>query len=166
MRAIFMAAAVLALAAPAIAADPVSLGVHGKWAAWRLDEGGGRLCYMHAEPEAERGKYARRGDTYMQVTHRKGKTRNVVSVVAGYSYKSDSEVSLDIDGKETMLFTDGDSAWARDKATDAKLVGAMRAGTKMTVKGTSSRGTLTTDVYSLSGFTAAHKAISQACGVK
>jgi hypothetical protein len=35
----------------------------------------------------------------------------------------------------------------------------------MIVKGTSSRGTLTTDTYSLSGFTAAFNAISKACGL-
>jgi hypothetical protein len=31
------------------------------------------------------------------------------------------------------------------------------------VQGTSSRGTLTTDTYSLSGFSAAYDAISEAC---
>ena len=33
----------------------------------------------------------------------------------------------------------------------------------MVVKGTSSRGTVTTDTYSLRGFTAAYDAISGAC---
>ena len=33
-------------------------------------------------------------------------------------------------------------------------------------QGTSSRGTQTTDTYSLKGFTAAYKAINTACGVK
>jgi hypothetical protein len=33
----------------------------------------------------------------------------------------------------------------------------------MVIKGTSSRGTLTTDTYSLAGFTAAYNAIEQAC---
>ena len=32
------------------------------------------------------------------------------------------------------------------------------------VEGVSSRGTLTTDTYSLSGFTKAHNAIDKACG--
>jgi len=41
----------------------------------------------------------------------------------------------------------------------------MRRGGTLVVKGTSSRGTDTTDRYSLMGFTAAHNAISQACGV-
>ena len=34
----------------------------------------------------------------------------------------------------------------------------------MVVRGVSSRGTQTTDTYSLSGFTAAYRAINTACG--
>ncbi|MGH6662046.1 MAG: invasion associated locus B family protein [Rhodospirillales bacterium] len=46
------------------------------------------------------------------------------------------------------------------------MVQAMVKGAQMTVKGTSNRGTVTADVYSLNGFTAAYKAIGQACGGK
>lgn len=49
---------------------------------------------------------------------------------------------------------------------DRKLVKAMKAGSKMVVVGYSSRGTKTTDTYSLSGFTAAYNAISKACNTK
>ena len=42
----------------------------------------------------------------------------------------------------------------------------MKGGLAMIVAGISSRGTLTTDTYSLNGFTAAYDAITKACGVK
>ena len=45
----------------------------------------------------------------------------------------------------------------------AKLVRAMKSGNRMVVYGTSSRGTKTTDTYSLSGFTAMKKRIDKAC---
>ena len=45
-------------------------------------------------------------------------------------------------------------------------VDAMRKGSKLQVKGMSARGTETADVFSLAGFSAAMKAISDACGVK
>ncbi|MDX1424550.1 MAG: invasion associated locus B family protein, partial [Kiloniellales bacterium] len=48
---------------------------------------------------------------------------------------------------------------------DQAIVKAMRAGSSMVVKGTSSRGTVTTDTYSLLGFSKAYAAISKACGV-
>jgi hypothetical protein len=41
----------------------------------------------------------------------------------------------------------------------------MRAGATMTVTGTSTRGTVTKDIYSLTGFTAANETINKACGV-
>jgi hypothetical protein len=71
-----------------------------------------------------------------------------------------------IDGKQFSLFTDDDTAWGGDAKVDSALVAAMKAGATMIVKGTSARGTLTTDTYSLAGFTAAHKAIDKACDVK
>jgi hypothetical protein len=40
---------------------------------------------------------------------------------------------------------------------------AMIKGKNAVVSGTSSRGTLTIDTFSLAGFTAAHKAISATC---
>ena len=45
----------------------------------------------------------------------------------------------------------------------ARAVDAMRAGASMIVKGTSSRGTLTEDEFSLFGFSAGHRAIDKAC---
>ena len=73
-------------------------------------------------------------------------------------------VSVDVDGKKFKLFTKGGNAWATDASADKALVAAMKAGRRMIIKGTSSRGTLTTDTYSLSGLTAAIKAIDKACG--
>lgn len=167
-RSALAALALTVLTAPALAANPDPLGEYGPWAAWALSESGGKVCYMYAEPRKEEGDYTSRGDTYIQITHRPAaNTQNVVSVTAGYTYKQGSEVEIAIDGAKTFkLFTDNDTAWARDAETDAEIVNAMRAGQRMVVRGTSSRGTLTTDTYSLNGVTAANKAISKACGAK
>jgi invasion protein IalB len=120
-----------------------------------------KICYIHGKPRKTTGKYKLRGPTYMQVTHRiANRARNEVSITAGYSYKKDSSVSVQIDKKTFSMYTAGATAWSRD---DAVLVAAMRAGTSMNVTGTSKRGTVTKDRYSLSGFTAAHKAINRAC---
>lgn len=163
-----LAAFALAIAcSPALASVPDPLGEFGRWAGWMLEEQGGKLCYIYSEPTKSEGDYTRRGDTYVQVTHRSAaNSRNVVSVTAGYLYRETSEVEVVIDGdRKFMLFTEGDSAWARDSKTDNAIVQAMRAGRTMVVRGTSVRGTLTTDTYSLNGVTAAHNAISKACGV-
>lgn len=159
-------AVALILLTPAHAAEQ-RLGKFSEWEAFIYKTEKQKVCYLFATPEKSEGKYDKRGQTYVMVTHHpKSKDMNVVNVVAGYTYKLQSEVEVQIDGKQTKLFTDQDSAWAVDDDTDNKLVKMMRAGSTLVVEGRSSRGTLTKDVYSLSGFTAAHKAASKACGVK
>lgn len=160
------------LAATSIALTPAHaaeqrLGKFKDWEAFVYKTDKQKVCYLYAVPQKSEGDYTKRGQTYVMVTHHpKSKDLNVVNVVAGYTYKLQSEVEVDIDGRETSLFTDRDSAWAVDDKTDNQLVKMMRAGSKLVVEGRSSRGTLTRDVYSLSGFTAAHQAASKACGVK
>ncbi len=152
---------------PAHAAGSKAIGTFKDWSAHLFAEKKGRVCYMHSRPKKSEGNYTKRGDAYVQVTHRASdKVRNEVSVTAGYPYKKGSEVALSIDGKKFSLFTDGDTAWGGDANVDNALVAAMKAGTTMTVQGTSTRGTLTMDTYSLIGFTAAHTAIDKACEVK
>ena len=156
---------ILLLLAPMPAAAKV-IDTFGAWSAFVEGSKSQRVCYMAGVPKKEEGKYASRGATFTMITHRKaGKSRNVVSIRAGYTYKKDSAVIAAIGDKSFTLYTDGGDAWAENKV-DQALVKAMRAGAKMIVKGTSSRGTKTTDTYSLKGFTAAHKAINKACGFK
>ncbi len=155
----------LVLLVPAPAAAKV-IDTFGAWTAFVEGSKSKRVCYMAGAPKKEEGKYESRGATLAMITHRKAeKSRNVVSIRAGYTYKKDSQVTATIGDKTFTLYTDGGDAWAENKI-DHALVKAMRAGAKMVVKGTSSRGTLTTDTYSLKGFTAAHKAINKACGIK
>ena len=52
---------------------------------------------------------------------------------------------------------------AADAVQDAALVRAMMAGSQMTVRVTSGRGPVTTDRYSLTGFTAAINSMNASC---
>ena len=170
-----LAVGMLAVAPSDAASKPEHINTFSEWSAFVDGSGTDRECYIISLPKKEEGKYTRRDDTYTVVTHRPGdNTSGQVSVEAGYTYKEGSEVDVDIDGKTFKLFTTyrvgsetkvGSNAWAY-VGGDADLVATMKAGTRMVVKGTSSRGTPTTDTYSLSGFTAAYNAIGKACGVK
>jgi hypothetical protein len=150
----------------AIAAnDDEALGRFRDWYAVAYVEGGKKICYMVTQPTKSEGDYTQRGAVYVQVTRREGdKVPDVVSFEAGYPFKDASEVEVSVDGKSHTLFTDGQTAWAYDENGDKALAGAMARGSKMVVKGTSARGTPTTDTYSLLGFMAARRAITQACG--
>lgn len=162
-----------AVSVSALAPAPVSaqgikrLGDFDDWSAFQFTENGNKACYMASQPKKAEGKYKKRGDVYAIVTHRPGeKLRDEVSILAGYSYKKDSEVRVIIGKKTYELFTQGDGAWAKDKKSDKILVKAMIKGSSMMVKGMSARGTKTTDTYSLKGFTNAYAAIGKACGIK
>jgi hypothetical protein len=86
-----------------------------------------------------------------------------VSVQPGYAYRKGSSVEIKVDGREYAMFTDGEHAWTRTNEEDRALIGAMKAGSTMTVRGTSMRETYSLDTYSLSGFTAAYDAMRGAC---
>lgn len=139
---------------------------HGAWSAYSFKENGNLVCYIASEPINAEGNYTRRGDIFALITHRPAKnSKNVFSYVAGYPYKSNSDVIVDVDNQTFTLVAQGEMAWASDKETDNRLAKAVQQGSRMVVKGRSSRGTLTTDTYSLRGSAAAHNAISKKCNV-
>ena len=160
----FLMAGLFGAASSAPAQDVTVIGTHGVWTAYSYQEDAGVVCYMASEPTKAEGNYTRRGDAFALVTHRPGENSlDVVSVVAGYSYQDNSDVNIRIGSNSYELFTLGERAWTRDESSDQEMVKSMIRGSSMVVKGTSGRGTLTTDTYSLSGFTAAHQDISEAC---
>jgi hypothetical protein len=156
----------LGITASAWAQNPKAIGSFGNWQALTFEENGKPGCYVIAEPDRKEGAYSSRGQVYALVTHRPSdKSFDVVTIMAGYTYKQGSEVTVQIGTDKFALFTEEGMAWASDE-DDRKLVDAMKKGSEMSIHGVSSRGTETTDTYSLSGFTKAYTAIGTACGVK
>ena len=148
----------------AAAATPQILGEYGDWIAYYYRDNAGPVCYMASTPKKDEGKYSKRGDIFVVVTHRPNeKSYDVVNINAGYTYKKNAQVELKIGAKTFYLFTDGDKAWAMKDKDDKDIVSAMKRGSRMIVDGVSSRGTKTKDTYSLTGFTSAYKAISNKC---
>lgn len=155
------------MASPTLAADPKPVGQYGDWTSYYIMEGGQKVCYMVSKPVNAKGNYTNRGEIFALITHRPSEnTKDVFSYITGYTYKQGSDATVKIDGKKYILFTQDDTAWAPDAAADSALAKAIRSGSNMVVTGTSSRGTLTTDTYSLKGSGAAYKAISKECGVR
>lgn len=170
MKKVFMLAAgiLLGTAFSAQANTPKLLGEYNDWSAFYYEDGKNMVCYMASSPQKDEGKYTKRGDIYVVITHRPAeKSFDVVNFVAGYTYKRDANVVVKI-GKTTIdkMFVDKDKAWAVSENVDRQLVDAMKKGERMIVTGESSRGTATKDTYSLSGFTAAYRAISAKCKKK
>ena len=161
---VVMASAALAVSTTQ-ASEPRLVGTFGDWSAYTFLENGNKVCYMASQPKTDVGNYTRRGEIFALVTHRPAeKTRDVFSYIAGYPYKAGSEVVITANGRNFKLFTQDETAWTPDAGSDQALTRAIRQGSKMVVKGTSKRGTLTTDTYSLSGSSKAYDKISRECG--
>ena len=156
----------VSFAGTATAQTPQLIGNYGDWAAYSFTENSNKVCYMVSQPKEAEGNYTKRGDIFALVTHRPGEnTKNVFSYITGYTYKNGSDVTVQVNGDTYTLFTEKDMAWTPDQDSDNRLAEDIRKGSKLVVKGTSSRGTLTTDTFSLKGSGDAHDAISRACGV-
>ena len=163
---VFIFVMVTSFVAPTAFAEPVAMLVSKDWGAYRYDNDGSRLCFVSSVPTKSKGKYdpKNRGDIRVFVSHGPGKAeRDVVQVIAGYRYKPQSDVSLSIDGKRFKLFTIEDRAYAESEEDDRRIITLMKRGSRMTIIGTSSRGTKTTDTYSLSGFTKTKAVIDRTC---
>lgn len=139
---------------------PERLGEYKDWGAFRYATSGGNACYALSVPLTKLPANVDHGDNFFLVTQRVN--QNITfepQVMAGYSLRDGSKVTVTIDGKEFAMFTKGNSAWLENAAQEPALVAAMKAGAKMTVNAVSARGTNTTYEYSLSGVTAALDAI-------
>ncbi len=164
-----LAAAILVVAAVPNAGaqtqdDPELLGDFNDWAAYAYSTAKGKVCYIVAKPKSSDPQNVKRDPIFFLVTHRMGdKVKNEVSTIIGYPFKKDEAATVVIDGTNYDMFTNGDGGWFDSSTKDGQVVTAMKAGRSLQVKGTSWRGTSTTDTYSLSGVTAAMNKIDETC---
>ncbi|WP_083804546.1 invasion associated locus B family protein [Sulfitobacter indolifex] len=106
-----------------------------------------------------------RGQTLLMVFYRpSAEAKGQVAFTGGYPFASGSTVTMDISGDTYELFTEGEWAWPATTADDAKIIAAMKRGADAKLIGRSSRGTQTSDSFSLLGFTAAVEDAAKRCG--
>jgi len=151
--------------APALAQNQTTnLGTFNSWTAWRGNDTSGVICYISAEPSKSEPANVNRDPIHFLIIHRKGLgTKNEVQTLIGYPFRPQSDATAAVDGKNFPLITEGAAAWLATAGDEGGFVTAMKGGTSLVVKGTSQRGTKTTDTYALSGVTAAMTEIDKAC---
>lgn len=146
------------------------LGKFGNWSAYVVYEGKNPVCYMSltARPPEAKGTKVKRAPVTLMVTHRPAESSmDVVSYSAGMKFKAGTDVEVHIGDKNYNLFTQDDTAWARDALTDKAIAAAMRSGAgQMTLAGTSTTGKNFGDTIPLKGADEAYYAASKACGLK
>lgn len=119
-------------------------------------------CYMATVPISEDGNFKKRGQPYLLLNFKEGKP-DEVNVSSGYPYKKGVDAELTIEAKRFKLYTEGETAWARSSAEDKDILAAMRAGSKVKVRGISGKGSYSEDTYSLKGVSAAYKFMVETC---
>jgi hypothetical protein len=156
-------ALLVALAAsPAAAQSVQSLGEFRDWAAYSAAGGtGGRVCFAMSKPTEVSPPVDGYTQAYLYLTHRPAEgVTNELSLVAGFNFAPDQPATLTVSGQSFDLFTQKDAAWLLDAGQSDNLAGALRAGATVTIEGTSEKGILVKETFSLSGATAASRAIS------
>lgn len=146
--------------------QPTLLGQYGDWGAYTASPGGGRICFALAKPKSSKTEPPGRSrdQSYMFVSSRPtDKVRNEVSVIIGYPFKTSSDATAEIGGSKFAMYTQNDGAWIKNVTEEARMLEAMRKGSELIVKGTSGRGTQSTDQYSLKGLAQALEKIEQEC---
>ena len=99
------------------------------WDAIATTEGKAKLCYIAGLPQKTEGKYDKRGEVSLIISHWPAQKRfNVVEINAGYDYKKDSDATVQIGSHSFKLFTKGTSAWTDSAQADQALVAATKAG--------------------------------------
>jgi invasion protein IalB len=154
--------------APAVPAapQPTLLGQFGDWGAYTASPGGKKVCFALAKPANSKTTPPNRprDPAYMFISSRPSeRVRDEVSIIFGYGFKPNSDASVEIAGANYAMYTQSDGAWVKNAAEETRLVDAMRKGADLTVKGTSAKGTASTDVYSLRGLPEALNRVGQEC---
>ncbi len=177
--AILVLAVMLMVGAPdARASDELQvLGNYKDWTAYKTGSGANLVCYVVSDPQSKKLSRAgrSRGEVHFIVSHWPNTdpaVKGQPSVVIGYPFGANSDPRIQIGSDKFDMVLDpnaGDDeanrerAWLSDARTEERLLDAMRRGNTMVITARSSRGTQSTDSYSLLGFTAAMERIDKEC---
>ncbi|MCS6758595.1 MAG: invasion associated locus B family protein [Candidatus Devosia euplotis] len=140
------------------------LGEHRAWSSYGATDASGAVCFAMTKPESVTSAPDGYTQAYIYITNRPAENVTTeFNLVAGFTFQPDSKATVNVGGQMFNLFTQNDAAWLDDASQASALASAIRAGSSMTVEGTSVAGIRVMQAYSLSGATAAQQSIGSAC---
>ena len=151
------------------AAQATLLGQFGDWGAYTASPGGRKVCFALSKPTASQDNPSNRRTAanivYLFVSTRPDeKVKDEVSMlVTGYGFKSNTEAAVAVGTANFAMYTQNDGAWVKNAPEEAQLVDAMRKGADLVIKATTSKGTKTTDTFSLKGISQALDRAAEEC---
>lgn len=169
---------VLLAAAPAIAqpkkppqparGEPASgaarkLGDFEDWIAATHQESGQTVCYAFVRAKNSAPALPGRSEVVLTVTERPSQ-RDTVAISAGFPFRKDATVTMQVDTTGIDFYTAQSSAFARDGKA---AVAAFHKGEQALARSPGPRdGQAIVDTFSLRGFSAAYAEINKACPPK
>ncbi|GAB1580561.1 invasion associated locus B family protein [Phyllobacterium phragmitis] len=152
----------MGMAGTALAQTPSQISQFNAWGAYSYQSGNGKVCYVLSVPTQKQPANVDHGDNFFLVSQKPGQNVSFEpQFMAGYELRPDSKVTVTVGNRTFNMFINGKSGWMENAAEEPQLIAAMRAGSDMTVKAVSKRGTNTSYTYSLKGISAALQAIQK-----
>jgi hypothetical protein len=152
------------LTAPTLAQSVRLIGEFRSWSAYSATEQTGPVCFALTRPTEITPQPDGFSGAYLYLTNRPSiGVRNELNLVAGFTFAADTPATATVSGQTFELFTDKDAAWLKNPSQNDNLAGALRAGSSVVIEGTSDNGIKVSQTFSLSGATAASRAIEGNC---
>ena len=150
-------------------AQATLLGQYGDWGAYTAAPGGRKVCFALSKPTLQQDNPPNRrtaaNAVYMFVSTRPDEkvTNEISLLVTGYAFKPNTEATMTIANGGFPMYTQNDGAWVKNAAEETRLVDAMRKSPDAVIKAQTSKGTATTDTFSLKGIAQALDRVAQEC---
>lgn len=139
---------------------PKELGKFDDWIAATHQESGQTACYAFVRAKNSVPTLSGRGDVVLTVTERTT-GRDTVAIAAGFTFRKDAAVTVQVDTTGLDFYTAQSDAFARDGKA---AVAAFQKGEQALSRSPGPRdGQTVVDTFSLRGFSAAYAAINKAC---
>jgi hypothetical protein len=139
------------------------LGDFDDWIAATHRESGQTVCYAFVRAKNSVPTLPGRGEVVLTVAERPG-LRDTVAISAGFPFRKDAAVTMQVDTTGLDFYTAQSSAFAKDGRA---VVAAFRRGEEALVRSPGPRdGQTLVDTFSLRGFKAAYAEINKVCPPK
>lgn len=146
------------------AAKPVQVGSFGDWGAFLAQSGKEKTCYALASPKDRVPSGLPRDSAYVFISNRPAENvRNEISIIMGFPMKDGAEARAEVGNLGFDLVAKGPNAWVKNPAEEGQFIEAMKKSAKLVVKAPSMKGNVTTDNYSLTGFSQALDKVQKEC---
>jgi hypothetical protein len=133
------------------------------WSAYAAT-GNPKVCFAVSKPTNSKPGNVKRGPIFFYISQwPTDKVVNEISVKMGYPFSEGAKTTVTVGTAKFEMFTKDEGAFVEKPDMETKLIEAMKSGSTMKIDGKSSRGTSTSDTYSLNGLSDALERAAKEC---